>query len=493
MGDPQCPQCREYLKIIEEQGRVITALRGQMDKMREHFESEIKILKSEVERLKDQLSKNSRNSSKPPSSDGLSKPAPKSLRKKSGRRPGGQRGHKGETLKMRGCPDHVRVHSVEQCGGCGRSLSEEEVMDIERRQVFDIPPITIEVTEHQAEKKVCPDCGHVSTAMFPEGVTAAVQYGPHIRSIVVYLQQYQLLPYDRTSELMEDLFSVPMSTGTLVNIVSECGEKVGDAVEAIREAITGSEVANFDESGVSIGGKGYWLHSASTEMATYYAIHPKRGSEAMDAIGILPKFLGRAIHDFWKSYLKYKCKHGFCNAHLLREFIFLHEEHKQRWAKKMIDHLIRIKEEVDRTRSCADSLPDELLDKFEKRYRRIVKLGRENNPYSANEPKKRRRGRPKRSKAQNLLERLEKYQKEILAFMHDFDVPFDNNLSERDIRMIKLRLKISGTFRSEQGSEAFCRIRSYISTARKNSKNVIEAIKDTFSGNPFIPNSSPAT
>lgn len=486
MGEPQCPQCREYVKIIE-------MLRREMHEMQAMFEAKIKVLEEEVSRLKDQVSKNSRNSSKPPSSDGLSRPAPKSLRKKSGRRPGGQRGHKGETLKMREHPDHVKVHRVEQCDRCGRSLREDEAMDVDRRQEFDIPPITIEVTEHQAEIKGCPDCGHVSKASFPEGIRAPIQYGPHIRSIVVYLQQYQLVPFDRMCELMEDLFSVSMSAGTLVNIVAGCSERISEATEEIKGVIRGASVAHFDESGVSVKGKLNWLHVASTDKATYYDIHPKRGAEAMDAIGILPTFEGCAIHDFWKSYLGYGCDHGFCNSHLLRELIFLHEEHGQLWAKEMVDHLLKIKDIVDETRLDADCLTKGQLGMFEREYRRIVKIGKVANPYSVEHGKKRKRGRPKKSKAQNLLERLDAYLKEILAFMYDFSVPFDNNLSERDIRMIKLRMKISGTFRSEVGSKAFCRIRSYISTARKNAVNVIKAIQDAIAGRPFVPVPSPGT
>ncbi|MFH1755318.1 MAG: IS66 family transposase [Candidatus Latescibacterota bacterium] len=473
--------------------KIIEMLRREMREMQEKFEAKIKALEEEVSRLKDQVSKNSHNSSKPPSSDGLTKPVPKSLRKKSGRRPGGQHGHKGETLKMRESPDHVELYRVEQCGRCGRSLKEEEAMDIERRQVFDIPPITIEVTEHQAEIKGCPDCGHVSTAAFPEGVTAAVQYGPHIRSMAVYLQQYQLLPFERTCELMEDLFSVSMSTGTLANIVSKCSERISVTMEEIKEMIRAAPVAHFDESGVSVNGKLHWLHAASTDVATYYEIHPKRGAEAMDAIGILPAFQGRAIHDFWKPYLGYGCHHGFCNGHLLRELIFLYEEHGQLWAKAMIDHLLKIKDVVDETRPSANCLTQEQLRTLERRYRRIVKIGKAANPDLIDPGAKRKRGRPKKSKAQNLLERFETYQKEILAFMYDFSVPFDNNLSERDIRMIKVRMKISGTFRSEAGSKIFCRIRSYISTARKNAVNVIKAIQGAIAGRPLVPVPSPGT
>lgn len=472
MGNPECPHCRELLKIISK------------------YEAVIAELQRRVAELEARLGMNSRNSSKPPSSDGYQKPEPKSLREKSGRKPGGQEGHGGETLKMAALPDEVVVCSVSQCERCGISLN-GEAAEVERRQVFDLPPMRLRVTEHRAETKGCPACGHVNRALFPEGVAAPVQYGQHIKSIAVYLLQYQLLPYDRTGELMADLFSAPMSTGTLANMVAACDMAVEPATERIKEAIRGSGVVHFDESGGSVGGKLTWFHVASTEKATHYDLHAKRGSEAMDEIGILPGFEGRAIHDFWKPYLGYDCAHGLCNAHLLRELVFVHEEIGQRWAGQMIGHLLAIKGAVDEAK--AGCLSGKELRRFERRYRRILKMGRAENPVARRGPGRRKRGRPKKSKAANLLERFEKYPKEILAFMYDFRVPFDNNLSERDIRMLKVRLKISGTFRSEDGGKAFCRIRGYISTARKNAVGAIDAIKSAFAGQPFIPLPAPCT
>lgn len=472
MGDPECPHCQKFIEIIK-------ALRVEVDNLRQ-----------EVRELKAQISRNSRNSSKPPSSDGYRKPEPKSLRERSDRPPGGQKGHEGETLKMAAEPDEVIVHGASHCERCGCSLG-GAAAEVERRQVFDLPPTRLRVTEHRAETRNCPACGHVNRASFPEDVAAPVQYGQHIESIAVYLLQYQLLPYERTSELMADLFSASMSTGTLANMVSECSESVAPATEEIKGIIRGSPVVNFDESGGSVGGKLKWFHVASTERATHYELHAKRGSEAMDDIGILPGFQGRAVHDFWKPYLGYDCEHGLCNAHLLRELIFVHEEIGQRWAGEMIGHLLAIKGAVEETK--ADHLSKKNLRRFERRYRRILKMGRIENPVAKREPGRRRRGRPKKSKAANLLERFESHRKDILAFMYDFHVPFDNNLSERDIRMLKVRLKISGAFRSEEGGKAFCRIRGYISTARKNAVNAIDAIMNAFAGRPFVPLPDPCT
>lgn len=482
MGDPNCPFCREYEKVIKSLQKTVEALQVKV----ESFQPKVESLEREVAELKCRLSQNSRNSSKPPSSDGLNKPKPQSLREKSGRSPGGQDGHKGKALEMKKNPDKIIVHRAGQCEECGGSLRGTAATGVERRQVFDLPPVSLEVVEHQAEQKECPACGYMNTATFPDGVNAPVQYGPMVRSMAVYLQQHHFLPYERTGELMRDLFGVSISTGTLAKVMIDCAEKIEPAVEKIEEIVQSSSVVHFDESGVSVEGKLQWLHSASTDKAVYYDIHPKRGSEAMDDIGILPGFEGRAIHDFWNPYLEYECDHGFCNAHLLRELVFAHEELGQKWSKKMIGFLLKVKETVEDVRTTANCLPEDDLRRFERRYKRILKVGDAETPLPSGISRK-KRGRPKKGKARSLLERFEQYPKEILAFMYDFRVPFDNNLSERDIRMIKLRQKISGTFRSAEWGKAFCQARSYIATARKNAVNVIEAIKSAFAGQPFIP------
>ena len=489
MGDENCPFCREYEKVFKSFQKTIEILQAKV----ELFQLKVESLQREVVELKSRLSKNSRNSSKPPSSDGLNKSKPQSLKENNGCKPGGQDGHKGKALEMKKDPDKVVVHSTECCEECGGSLKGAPVVGVERRQVFDLPPVSLEVIEHQAEQKECPACGCMNTATFPDGVNAPVQYGWAVRSIAIYLQQYQFLPYERASELMQDLFGVSICTGTLAKIMIDCAERIEPAVEKIKGIVQSSPVVHFDESGVSVEGKLSWLHSASTNKATYYEIHPKRGSEAMDDIGILPGFGGRAIHDFWKPYLEYDCDHGFCNAHLLRELIFANEELGQKWAKKMIRFLLKVKDAVGEMRATTDCLPNDDIRRLERRYRRILNMGDAETPLLPSTFCKKKRGRPKKEKARNLLERFERYPKEILAFMYDFRVPFDNNLSERDIRMIKLRQKISGTFRSAEWGRAFCQTRSYISTARKNAVNVIEAIKSVFAGQPFVPSPSIGT
>ena len=449
-------------------------------------------LSKRVKELEGQLAKNSRNSSKPPSSDGLkkpeTKPKPKSLREKSGRKPGGQKGRQGKTLWMVENPDYTITYTVNQCACCKCSLEEQAPERIERRQVFDIPVPKLEVTEHLSEVKIC-RCGHLNRAVFPEGVTAPVQYGPRVKSTAVYLKDYQLLPFQRLTEVMSDLFACEsFSQGTLANLTAGCSQQLESVDAFIRTQVTSAAVAGFDETGMRAVGSLHWLHTVSTEWLTWYFAHKKRGSEAMDAAGVLPEFNGRAMHDFWDSYLKYDCEHAFCNAHLLRELIFLWEEQKQAWAKDMVDHLLEIKAAVANARlTDAEALPEKQRERFQNHYFRIVANGYEQNPLPEPTPGKKRRGRPKQSKARNLLDRFRNHADSILSFMVDFRVPFDNNMSERDLRMMKLRQKISGTFRSLDALKAFCRIRSYVSTARKNGLNVLDALRRVFDGNPFMP------
>ena len=440
-----------------------------------------------VRHLEEQLAKTSRNSSKPPSSDGFRKPAPKSLRKKSGRKSGGQPGHAGHTLEMVGKPDHTEVHRVKECGHCGRSLADQPVDGVEKRQVHELPPLRLLVSEHQSEIKTC-TCGHVSKAAFPAGVNAPTQYGERVKAAAVYLKNYQLLPYARTCELMGDLFDCPMSEGTLANIMAQSRDLAAEPVERIREQLARAAVAHFDETGSRVEGRLWWTHSASTDAATYYGIHRKRGREATDEIGILPGFIGRAIHDFWKPYFGYDCLHGLCNAHHLRELIFVHEQHRQDWSKRMIDCLLDIKDAVEAAAETADHLAAEQLQNFEVRFQQVLDEGYSQNPLQPQPAgAKKKRGPCKKSKPRNLLERLDEHRSEALAFMYDFSVPFDNNQAERDLRMMKVQQKISGMFRTEEGAEAFCRIRSYISTARKNSVGAMDALDRLFGGNPFVP------
>jgi len=390
---------------------------------------ECQTLRDRVQTLEEQVAKDSHNSHKPPSSDGLSKPKPKSLRPKSERPTGGQPGHPGHTLRMAQKPDRIVPYRVERCSGCGRSLAGQEPDRVERRQVHDLPEPKLEVTEHQAEVKTCP-CGCVNRAAFPPEAAAPVQYGPRVKSVAVYLGEYQLLPFDRLAEIMRDLFACEsFSEGTLANFKAACSRRLEPVEAAIRDLAAAEPVAGFDETGVRATGSLHWLHTVSTRLLTWYYAHKRRGREAIDAAGILADYRGRAIHDCWKSYFDYDCDHGLCNGHLLRELIFLWEQQSQKWAQAMIDHLLAIKQAVA-TASAAGltALPPAKQEMFLKGYERIVQAGYAQNPVVAPHGPK-RRGRRKQSKARNLLDRFRDHPDSVLAFMRDFAVPFDNGAS----------------------------------------------------------------
>jgi transposase len=466
------------------------------------FSSELETLKriivaleSRIQQLENQLAKDSHNSSKPPSSDGYKKQnRTKSQRSQSHRNVGGQQGHQGHTLEMVDNPDHVEICQLEQqqCD-CGRSLPDKKATGYERRQVIDIPPVKLEVTEYQAEIIDC-GCGIRHIAPFPDGVNAPVQYGARLKSQIIYLMNYQFIPYDRLSEFVEDWYGQKISLGTVFNYNETCYHHLAAAEQQIKQNIIQSKVVGFDESGAAVNGRNCWIHSSSTADYCYYACHDKRGKQAMDAIGILPQFTGTAVHDHWKCYFKFGCDHALCNSHHLRELQYLSERYGQPWSSNMKKLLLEIKAAVDTAKELnGNCLANSVLKSFEHRYQQILFDG-----YAANPPPKvehanrtsagtgRKRGRVKQSEPLNCLDRLKNYSKETLAFMYDFDVPFDNNLSERDIRMMKLRLKISGTFRSKLGADMFCRIRGFITTAKKQGINVLEAIEGVWMGNILV-------
>ena len=480
MSTKQLPSEKEIREACQQGEEAVIAL----------FQATFLVLAERVQQLEDQVAKNSRNSGKPPSSDGYEQPAPRSLRKRSRRKRGGQAGHRGETLTAVAKPDHFKVHQVKECEHCGQSLKRRKALGHEKRQVFDVPPLKIEVREHRAEIKDCPCCGKETRAQFPNEVSKAVQYGTEIKVQMVYLNTEQHIPLERTCDLLEEFYGHRPSEGMIVTACAEAAQKVEKPNEAVREhLVEKEEVVHFDETGMMISGILNWLHSISTLRLTCYAMHAKRGSMAMNEINILPRFKGRAVHDDLASYFQYPLKHALCNAHHLRTLLFLLERYPQKWIEPLKDLLLKIKTKVEaakETMQTALSLRQRNL--FNTAYDQLIAQGlRANPPPKGKNRKPGQRGRLKQSPARNLLLRLRKHKEAVLAFMNDFNVPFDNNLAERDLRMMKVKQKVSGGFRSTSGAQNFCQIRGYLSTARKNGLKALAALRLAFADTPFLP------
>jgi len=443
------------------------------------LEAKVRALQREVQRLKDRLALSSRNSGKPPSTDGLAKPAPKSLRKKTGRKRGGQPGHPGRTLQPVAQPDLTLLHPLGRCpcGKCsGRSLRHEPVLDYAKRQVFELPQKPLEVTEHQAEIKRCPISGCLVTATFPEQVGAPAQYGPRFRALMIYFNNRQFIPYSRLTELSEDLYGQPLSEATVVAANERTFKNLEPFEQELKILLPQAPLNHCDESGVRVANRLHWLHVVSNAHLTFYGVHPKRGTEAMNEFNILPHCKGWIIHDHWAPYFTYAdCLHALCNQHHLRELKFLHEEHQEAWAEELSGFLVGANER----RQQHGVLQEKAFYKALADYHAILAKGRRRHPG--------RSDRGAQSKAANLLDRLQDYDYAVLAFLFDPVVPFTNNQGERDIRMEKVRQKISGCFRTLPGARVFARIRSYISTCQKQGRNILDALQNAILGKPFIP------
>ena len=490
---PKLSISREEIKAVYQAGEaavieLVEGLTQQHLALVEKLLQQQLALETRIKALEDKQKKTSRNSSKPPSGDGFGKRT-KSLRKKSERPSGGQKGHPGSTLEWREQVDAVVTHAVDECQNCGASLSTAAVIKHERRQVHELPPLKLQVIEHQAEIKCCAQCETMSRAVFPAEVNSRVQYGSGLRGLMVYLMDAQLLPSDRTREVLSEVFGCEVSEGTLYNAREKCFEQLAPVEQQIKAGIEAAEVMHCDETGLRVNRKLWWLHVASSAALTYYFVHPKRGRKAIDEMGILANFSGVSIHDGWASYFRYDCAHGLCNAHHLRELRFIVERYEQPWAEQMMTLLCDIKAQVDIAKAEEKrSLSEEQLIDFELKYQTLLMDGFKANPpppVDDNAPKK--RGRIKQSPPKNLLDRLDLHDTAVLAFMFDFRVPFDNNQAERDVRMMKLKQKISGCFRSATGSHQFCRIRGYISTLRKQGLTLLDALRSTFTANPLLP------
>lgn len=432
-----------------------------------------------------QLAKDSHNSGKPPSSDGLGRKRV-SLRKKSEKKPGGQVGHAGHTLVSVETPDEVVRHRPVVCQHCQHPLEEVAGRVKERRQVHDLPEMRLRVCEHQVEEVCCPACGQPSVGDFPMEVTAPVQYGPNVQALAVYLHQGQLVPMARTCEVLDEVCGCHLSQGTLLRWVQEASERLVATVKKIADWLSVAGVQHGDETGVRIGGKLHWLHVNCTNWLTHLAWHRKRGRQAMDEIGIWSRFEGRAMHDRWASYDHYGGEHSLCGAHLWRDCTYLAEQEQQTWAAEMADHLLAMHHAAHQWRlGGARCVPKMERDEWVTRYFEILVSGYAAQPPPVEATVGQRRGRQKQSAAKNLLDALLRRADQVLAFLDDLSLPFTNNQAERDLRMVKVQQKIAGTFRTDSGATAFCRIRSYLSTMHKQGHSLLAALAAVFAGQPL--------
>jgi transposase len=450
---------------------------------------QISELKAQVSELQARLNMSSRNSSKPPSSDGLNKPTPKSLRLAGQRPTGGQKGHPGSTLCQTSQPDKIIVHDVpDQCHVCQRGLPFAYVG--ETRQVFDLPSLRYEVTEHHAMQAIC-SCGHVHTGRFPVGVNAAVQYGPRAQAAMVHLNQNHAVSVQRTAMLMEDFFGLTVSQATVLKASQAGAEILRPTVQDIGQAAVASAVLHADETGMRVAKKLHWLHVLATDTLSWIDCHPKRGTKAFVDLALLQQFQGVLVHDGWMPYKALRCQHALCNAHHARELTYLFEEQGQAWAGDMIE-LLTHANHTDNVNRADGQAPNYDTPKYQGQVRElrdlydaILEQGEAANPIALSTGK---RGRPKQSKATNLIGRLRQYSDDVWRFMTEANVPFTNNLAEQAVRMPKVKQKVSGCFRTIEGARTYCVIRSYAATMHKQGANIFDSLVAAFKGTTPQPN-----
>lgn len=465
---------------------VISQQTSNIDKQTATIEKLTEIIKTqqeEIYRLKEQLNKNSKNSSKPPSSDGFNKPAPKSLRKITGKKQGAQKGHIGKGFTLTKEPNEILEHVPSACKGCPDFGSCVSCSISAKRYEVDII-IDTKVILHKTLSYQCPKLDNcVITGDFPSHINSTMQYGNNLQALAVSLNTLGMVSINRTHDLLSGLFCIPISTGTIHKMVTECAKRIQPTVEKIREKIGQASVAHFDETGLRVNKTNYWTHSASTTDLTYLSLQVKRGFEGMEASRVLPYYNGIAVHDCWPSYWKYTdIMHAVCCAHLLRELTGIIENApNQIWAKEMIDLLLKMKKVRDKAVSVdKEKLSYYYMNGFHKDYLRILEAGRHLNPIP--EKKKGKRGRHGKGKIRSLIERLFDYKESVCLFTKNFSVPFDNNQAERDIRMIKVKTKVSGCFRTSEGAVSFLTIMSYLGTAKKRGIRPMLALQRVFSG-----------
>jgi transposase len=427
-------------------------------------------LEAENAELKAKLGTNSSNSSKPPSSDGMFKPAPRSLREKSGKKPGGQLGHEGHGLKIDREPDETIEHTPETCLECGTPLSDTAAKCVETRYIWEID-IIVKLIEHSQMSIFCPVCGTENRGEFPSEARGTQNYGAGIRAFSATMTNYAMVSLDKTCKIINDVLQIPISTGTLANINVEYGEKMKPLLAEVKDRVRGSPLVHFDETGLRVNGKTYWLHNASTSEASCIAASAKRGAHGIEANGVLPNFSGIAMHDCWKPYFNYDTQHALCNAHLLRELQYVCDHTAQQWAGEMQDLLLRLKAHKEWCiENGASKMSADDRCKFAAEYAKITALGESENPLVE--------GKRKRGKIRSLLDRFINYETEITLFANDFTVPFDNNQAERDIRNTKVKQKVSGCLRSEEGAKDFAAFASVIGTTLKQARSVFATLKD---------------
>ena len=443
----------------------------------------IEALEAENAELRRRLGQNPRNSNQPPSSEGLGKPAPKSLRRRSGRRPGGQPGHEGTTLRQVEKPDVVVRHEPRACWSCGHGLAAAAEVSVTRRQVFEIPPVKTRVTEHRMVTRRCA-CGHETTAASPTNVDAAVQYGPRLTAIVVYLMVAQFGAQKRVAQAVADLFGVPISQGSVAAMTTRAAKRLeGDFLTQLRAHLAREKLVHFDETGFRVEGKLHWVHSASSAKYSLVYVHPKRGVKAMDAGGVLPGYTGVAVHDAWAPYDCYKdATHSLCCAHLVRELVAATELDADAavWAKQGIEALLALKDAADTALATGrKAINPKVLAKHEELFRQAALVGiKDHNGQTSKLGKK----------LHALARRMHDRRGDYLRFAHDpHTYPFDNNAAEREIRMVKLRQKVSGCMRTLAGAQQFCAIRSYLATAAKHTINLLDALTQLAAGRPWLP------
>lgn len=475
----------------DQQQRTIDALSeqiGQLKTQNERLQAEASDLRghnfqlqrrnAELEAL---IAKDSHNSSRPPSTDPPWVKRTRSLRRPSGKRPGGQAGHHGETLRLSERPNRVVEHRPRECRGCHAPLASAQVVRHRRQQVWEVVPARLRVTEHRLAVLRCRACGRTTQGNFAGSVRSGVQYGPGVKARVLYFQQYQLLPYQRTAEAMRDLFGCRLSPGTVANIARECAAGLVETELKIKKGLRRSPIIHADETGLRVAKRLGYVHVASTPSLTHYAAASHRGRTAIDEINVLPHYRGTCVHDGLLSYTHYtRCRHALCGVHLLRELTYFEEvsPETKAWAGPLKGLLLEMKGEVERAGGeGAKRLAADRLTELSASYDGLVAQGLSAPPPPDVPEQVNKQGR-------NLLLRLERRKEEVLRFLHDFSVPFDNNQAERDLRMIKLQQKTSGCFRTEDGARRFCRIRGYVSTARKQGSGVLAALEGACRGVP---------